>query len=273
MTETITPAEVFKSREKFSKAMENSSNNTFIASILDDYPIKIGKVVMTITDLTQNYETFGNLISDDLVCNLPEPPYIVWIVANEKESILKQMAAINKYSTSGFGIFIFKAFLNEDKIEFKCLLKPPVPKKTTRVVNQNAPAKLLQKEYWDKYFEVCDELQSQMQINPKAQHFQYIPMKKRGVQIMQTINTVNNYVATEIFINNDKEIFNKLLEHKNEIEEVLGYLDWQELEGKKSSRIRKTLNYNADSEKALKQTITTHIKTAEEFKATFCKYL
>ena len=191
----------------------------------------------------------------------------------QKESILKQMAAINKYSTSGFGIFIFKAFLNEDKIEFKCLLKPPVPKKTTRVVNQNAPAKLLQKEYWDKYFEVCDELQSQMQINPKAQHFQYIPMKKRGVQIMQTINTVNNYVATEIFINNDKEIFNKLLEHKNEIEEVLGYLDWQELEGKKSSRIRKTLNYNAGSEKALKQTITTHIKTAEEFKATFCKYL
>ena len=77
MTETITPAEVFKSREKFSKAMENSSNNTFIASILDDYPIKTGKVVMTITDLTQNYETFGNLISDDLVCNLPEPPYIV----------------------------------------------------------------------------------------------------------------------------------------------------------------------------------------------------
>ena len=61
MTETITPAEVFKSREKFSKAMENSSNNTFIASILDDYPIKTGKVVMTITDLTQNYETFGNL--------------------------------------------------------------------------------------------------------------------------------------------------------------------------------------------------------------------
>ena len=81
MTETITPTEVFKSRENFSKAMENSSSNTFIASIIDEYPIKTGKVVMMITDLTQNYETFGNLISDDLVCNLPEPPYIVWIVS------------------------------------------------------------------------------------------------------------------------------------------------------------------------------------------------
>lgn len=273
MTETITPIDAFKSKQNFSKAMENSSSNTFIASILEDYPIKTGKVVMTITDLTQNYETFGNLISDDLVCNLPEPPYIVWIVANEKESILKQMAAINKYSTSGFGIFIFKAFLNDDKIDFKCLLKPPVPKKITRVVNQNAPAKLLQKEYWEKYFEVCDALQSEMQVTPKPQHYQYIPIGKRGVQIMQTINTVQNTISTELFINNDKEIFKKLYESKEAIENELGELDWQKLEGKKSSRIRKTYEFDFSNKETWVDATEQHVKLAEEFSVVFKAFL
>ena len=265
MTE-ITAIDILKSRQGFSEYIEKNSEQ-IINQITVDYPHRTIRVVYP--QLTASSDGLLEIVRQ-LEGNIKA--YIFWFIVNEKEDLTKIATTLNcNFDKNYCGIFIIKAFLNNDKIEFKTILKPEIPKMQKR--NENAPAKLLQKEYWDKYFEVCDELQSQMQINPKAQHFQYIPMKKRGVQIMQTINTVNNYVATEIFINNDKEIFNKLLEHKNEIEEVLGYLDWQELEGKKSSRIRKTLNYNAGSEKALKQTITTHIKTAEEFKATFCKYL
>ena len=35
---------------------------------------------------------------------------------------------------------------------------------------------------------------------------------------MQTVNTKDKYVATELFINNDKDIFNNLLKSKDEIE-------------------------------------------------------
>ncbi|MCD7879853.1 MAG: DUF4268 domain-containing protein [Candidatus Gastranaerophilales bacterium] len=111
-------------------------------------------------------------------------------------------------------------------------MKPEIPTKTIR--NENTPAKLLQKEYWEQYFEICDELQSEMQVTPAPRHYQYISMGKAGVQIVQTVNTKDNYAATEIMINNNKEIFNKLLENKSEIEEKLGNLDWQFLEGKKS---------------------------------------
>ena len=90
---------------------------------------------------------------------------------------------------------------------------------------------------------------------------------------MQTVNTRLNCVATEIFINNDQSIFEKLFEHKPDIEEQLGYLEWQPIEGKKSSRIRKTLGVDISKEENLEQAIELQIKTAEEFKKVFSQYL
>lgn len=46
--------------------------------------------------------------------------------------------------------------------------------RTKREVNLNAPAKIFQEKYLQKYFEICDELQSEMQVEPKPQHFQYL---------------------------------------------------------------------------------------------------
>ena len=152
-------------------------------------------------------------------------------------------------------------------------MKPELNNKKSYTRNENTPAKIFQKVYWEKYFEICDELQSEMQVNPKPQHFQYLPMGKRGVQIMQTVNTKLGYVATEIFINNDQTIFEKLLEHKVEIEEELGFLEWQPIEGKKSSRIRKTLGVDILKEENIERAVKLQIKTAEDFKKVFSKYL
>ena len=112
-----------------------------------------------------------------------------------------------------------------------------------------------------------------MQVNPAPRHYQYIGIGKKGVQIMQTINTVEKYVATELFINNDKEIFNKLVEYKNEIEEIFGVLDWQKLEDKKSSRIRRSLGIDISNTQEIETGINFQIQTAEEFKKVFSKYL
>ena len=90
---------------------------------------------------------------------------------------------------------------------------------------------------------------------------------------MQTVNTKDKYVATELFINSDKDIFNKLLKSKDEIETKLGFLDWQDLEGKKSSRIRQVLHYDITDTSNLDETIKSHIKMAEDFRETFRNYL
>ena len=93
------------------------------------------------------------------------------------------------------------------------------------------------------------------------------------MEIFQTVNTAKNYVASEILIRDDKTIFEKLLEHKEEIEKELGTLDWQKIEGKKSSRIRKTIDADVSNEETLEETIKAHIEMASEFKRVFTQYL
>ena len=251
MTETITPIEVLKSKQNFSDYIEQNADSV-IQNLLKDYPTRQLQIIYP--QLTQSSDGLIEIVSR-LEGN--QKAYIFWFIVNEKEDLKNIALKLNLFF--------------DNKIEFEPVLKPELPSKQVR--NENTPAKLLQKAYWEKYFEICDELQSEMQVNPAPQHYQYIPIGKKGVQIMQTVNTKDKYIATELFINNDKDIFKKLMERKTEIEEKLGFLDWQALEGKKSSRIRQTLNYDISDASQIDNAIKDHIKMAEDFRETFKKYL
>jgi len=265
MTETLTPIEILKSRQNFADYIEAHSDE-IISKFLEGYPNRVLNIV--IPQLTPTQDGLMDAVRELNV----ENAYLFWFVTNEKENLTETASKLNGMFSKNYGIFIIKAYLlNDEKIDFECLLKPEIPTKQVR--KTDTPAKTLQLEYWTKYFEICDELQSEMQVNPKPQHFQYIPIGKAGVQILQTVNTQNKYVATEIMINNKKEIFEKLAEHKTEIEEELGCLEWYSQDNVKSSRIRKYLNYDITNAEETENAIRNHIKTAEEFKAVFKKYL
>jgi len=89
---------------------------------------------------------------------------------------------------------------------------------------------------------------------------------------MQTISNNRGQISSELYINNNKELFDNLLTHKAEIEVELGELNWLRLENKKASRIVKVISASfEDSE--LETTIKEHITLAENFKKVFYKYL
>lgn len=265
---TITPTEAFKSKKNFEEFMADQ-HPAVITTTLADYPKADGKNIVTFAELTQSIETLTNTVGSDLVKNLPKPPFIVWIVANERENILNALDVINKNTIKDFGIFVFKAFLNEDKIDFKCLLKPELRKAN----NSNTPAKKMQLEYWEKYFEICDEVQSEMQVSPESQHWQYLPIGKRGVSIMLSVSSVKKYVGVDLVINYDKSIFEKLYANKDEIEKELGELEWVNIQKNKSCKVRQTINADLDNREMWKDTILKHIQIAEKFKSIFSKYL
>lgn len=259
--------ELLKNKAKFEEFIINSPMPVQICEEMQGYQNKKTEVIV---DLTQNFLTFLNKVADD---SFNPKQYLIWIITNEKEEILKVMQLINQSGNNGLGIFVFKAFLNDDEIDFKCLLKPNISIK--REKNDNTPSKLMQKEYWEKYIEICDLSEyPDMQIaNALPQHYQYISIGKRGVQIVQTVNTKDKYVASELFINNDKSIFNNLYEHKEDIESELGEIDWQYLENKKSSRIRKSIPFDISKEDIREAAINEHIKLAQEMTNVFSKYL
>lgn len=262
---TISLEVAFKTKAGFEDLMINNPMPLAICEVINTYP---EKETVRIAELTQNIETLMNMIGGD---DYNPNQYLVWIVSNPRDKVLNTVKRLN--GKGGLDLFIFKASLNEDKIEFECLLKPEVKEKIKRTVNTETPAKLLQKAYWDIYFEECDKEQSEMQIDPKPRHYQNVSIGKAGVQILQTINTQSNYVASEIAINSNKEIFNKLFENKEEIEKEIGELEWDSKETNKSAKIRKTFPIDINNQKNHKKAAKEHIKMAEELKAIAYKYL
>ena len=263
---TITAEEALRSKKNFEEFM---SENTppIVTSTLAEYTRINGQTVISIYDLTQKIETIVSTLKEIEDLNLSLPPFIVWYVTSEKEEYMSVANVLNRYSKRGLKIFIFKALLNDNKIEFKCILKP---KKNHKL---ETPAKQIQLNYWNKYFEICDELGSNLQINPQSQHWQYIAMGKRGVSLMLTASTQLKYIGVDLVINSDKKIFQNLLEHQVEIEQKLGKLEWINKEKNKSSKIRKTLNFDITNPTQVKDAILAHIKLAEGFKKVFSEYL
>lgn len=267
-TETLllTAEQAFKSRKNFEDFVKDCDKDDIIRT-LADYPQADGKIIATVTELTQSADTFATTLAE--IKNYKQPPFIVWIVANEKENLLQYVNNLNKFLIKGCGIFVFKACLNGNKMAFESLIKPHKAEKR----NLNTNTKQLQAGYWQKYFEICDSLESDMQVKPASQHWQYIPIGKAGVSIQLTINTQQNYIGCELLINNNKEIFYTLEKSKEKIEKKLGKLDWQELQGKKSSRIRKVYSIDITEETNWESAVKEQIRMAEEFKSTFAKYL
>lgn len=293
----LKPSEICKSKAAFNDFILNNPMPLEICEIMQNYP---KKPVVKIAELTQNIETLINTIgTEDFDTN----QYLVWIVTRAKDEIVNTVKRLN--GKDGLGIFIIRAYLYNDETEsglraegvaclacdeqdntgkrpvyceqprlgFECLLKPELKEKVKRVINTETPAKQLQKEYWNTYFIVCDTLQSEIQVTPLPRHYQPVSIGVKGVQIMQTINTQKNYIAAEIGINNDKTLFEKLLEHKEEIESEVGELEWDSKESNKSAKIRKTYPIDIISPENHEKAAEEHVKMAEELTAIARKYL
>ena len=260
-TNTTTLADVFKSRQNFLDYIEANSSE-IISQLLENYPKRSMHIVYP--QLTQSSEGLinaaGKLVDE-------QKAYIFWVIANEKEDLLKIAKTLNNFFDKNYcGIFVIKAFLNVDKIEFNCILKPE------HSINRNTPCKIIQKQYWEKYFEICDEMALDLQVNPQYQHWQYLPMHKRRVCLMLSVSIQKEYIGVDLVIS-DKTIYKYLYNIKDKIEAELGKLEWINEPNNKTTKIRKTLTYDVSDLNIQAKAVKDHIDLALQFKETFSKYL
>ncbi len=258
-----------KSKKNFEEYVQ--ANSSRVVDALLGSGIK-DRVITIKAELTQSQEGLCALLHNTPI-NLDVSNHLFWFIVNEKEELVHSVKFLNSKFRKGFGIYLIKAVQNEDKIDFEILLQPEIIQKSGVKRNLEAPSKILQLKYWQKYFEICDALNSDLQIKPSPQHWQTISIGKTGISITPTINTKEKYVACELFIANDKKLFRSLFEHKKAIEKSLGKIDWQELDGKKSSRIRQKVEIDITNEANFEEAAKTQIQMAEAFKATFRPYL
>ncbi|MFA6572462.1 MAG: DUF4268 domain-containing protein [Bacteroidota bacterium] len=197
---------------------------------------------------------------------------IIWLVNQESPDAIKTADWLIRIISHEIRLYVIKCYLNDDKICFKELLRPSAnsyQKPKAKITNTKAK----QEEFWQEFQKYTEENDCPIKIShPAPQHWQYITIGLSGVSIQLTINTTKNYLGCELLIANDKDLFYKLEGFKEDIEKHLGNLDWQALEGKKSSRIRATKDFNLE-DKDYKKGIIWLIGTTSMFKEIFTPYL
>ena len=268
---TLTAEQILESEQAFLDYVE--ANHAEISSeVAKNHP-----KVTTHTAIAQLTQSGGS----ETIAVIPKnDEYTFWYVVNPKDEILNAIAHLNSMIVKNAGMFVLKAVLNEDKIEFIPIVAPEVKQKTAaRTVNRDTATKNLQFEYWQKYAEICDKLGlGDLQINPAHQHYQDIKTGKGGSQLFITLNTQQNLAAVEFRNTNDtdKKAYNKLLQSAADIEnELKGIeLEWCEIPGKKSSKIKTTIAMNdVNNREEWEATIKKQIKIAGKFVAVIPKYL
>lgn len=209
---------------------------------------------------------------------------IIWIVSKAREEHQLAVSWLNENTNEKFNCFLIEieAWQIDDSApapRFNIVVKPNNWAKTVRQSIQGgefSEVKLQQQAFWEKvreYGEVNAKVVKSWQ-SPRPQHWYTITIGDSGAHLAGTVNSVAKRIAFELYISDDKELFQKLFSKQDIIESQLGYeLDWQELPNRKASRIIVSKSANFLDELKQDELVQWIVERADEFTKVFKKYL
>lgn len=206
---------------------------------------------------------------------------VVWIVKQAKEEHRSAIEWLNNNTNNELNFFLIE--LHAYKIDdsnpapmFEVIEKPNGFIKNTKAINNQDNLNKSQSErleFWNKFNEVVEQNGKPFNIRKATtDHWYDVALGTSEAHI--SINLVNksSYVVIDVYINDNKELFDKLMDKKDIIESELGFkLVWDRLDNGKVSRIKyriKGLNFDDHSnyEELMKEIIDKVIIMRSVFK-------
>ena len=142
----------------------------------------------------------------------------------------------------------------------------------------NAPAQQFRLEYWTAFneyaFTKAAFAKNFKKRKPGTDHWMTLSLGSSAYHLDILTLKNRNAVSVELYISDDKSIFQQLFQHKDEIEAEIGFtLDWRELPDKKASRILIEKPVNLDDHDEWHSQFDWIIDTCIRFKKTFKKFI
>ena len=209
---------------------------------------------------------------------------IIWIVTDYTEEHRQAIDWFNRNITQGISFFliqieVYKIGDSDAAPKFNLICEPNDWGKTVKSSeggNNVSELKLLQKEFWDglKEFAIEHKTSANFGRTPRPQHWYNISFGTSRCHIVLTLNTQKGYVGCEIYIRNDKALYDNFHKNKIEIEKEIGaQLEWMELPDATASRILLTYNGNPKDKKRWEEYFMWSIATVEKFSKVFKIYV
>jgi len=229
---------------------------------------------------TTNHSHLGQLIT--YAAGL-EAEYIIWLVREAREEHQQAVDWLNEHTDDKLNFFLvvveaWQIGGSDAAVKFSVVSRPNDWKKTVMeagVDGEQTETKTLQFEFWQKLREFAPLNFPELKLRkPRAQHWYDISIGRSDCHVCLTVYLGEDKVGCELYIGNSKELFAQFLQKKDEIEKSLGLggkLDWQELPGRKASRIRTFATFDLADEKNWEKTFQWLGQTAVAFRKTFSK--
>jgi len=209
---------------------------------------------------------------------------IVWIVKNAKEEHKSAIEWLNNNTNSKINFFLIelKAYTMDNMTAapfFSVIEKPNDFIKNTKVNNNSDTLNKSQSErleFWNRFNEVLIERGKPFNVRKATtDHWYDVAIGKSGVHV--AINLVNreSIICVELYINDNKDLFDKLFENKEEIENKLGFkMIWDRLDNGKASRIKYNIpNLNFDNHSNYDDLMNKIIDVSVIMRDVFKKYI
>ena len=210
--------------------------------------------------------------------------FIVWIVTEAKEEHRAAIEWLNNNTINEINFFLieihaYKIGNSEPAPKFEVIEKP---NGFTKFKTKTSDGELNKRQaerlnFWEQFNQAVVARGKPFNVRKATtDHWYNVAVGTSEASIV--INLINKFghIVVELYINNNKDLFDELYTHKEEIEEKLGFkLDWDRLDNKQASRIKyyiEGLNFDNHSnyEHLIGKSIDTAIKMRDVFKLFIC---
>lgn len=202
---------------------------------------------------------------------------IIWVVKDVREEHRRAVDWLNEHTDEEINIFLCRIELwkiDDSKLapKFQIVSSPNNWTKTIKRSSNDemSATKMLQLNYWTQLSEMIDNDGDYNAVfnsrKPKGQHWYNLAIGSSLAHISLTINTRENNIKTQIWIRDNKDLYDYLFFQKKEIEEQLGFpLRWERLDNKKASYTNIIKSINLNNEDNWDEAIKWHLDMAVNF--------
>lgn len=206
---------------------------------------------------------------------------IVWIVKEAKEEHRAAIEWLNNNTSESINFFLieihaYRIGSSDPAPKFEVVEKPNDFVKRSKVKTTDNDLNKSQSErlvFWEQFNQVLVSLGKPFNVRKATtDHWYDVAIGSSEAHIAIDLINKDGNIVVELYISNNKEVFDDLFSRREEIERELGFdMTWDRLNNKKASRIKyyiQGLNFDDHSnyENLMRQAIDTAVKMRDVFK-------
>lgn len=209
---------------------------------------------------------------------------MIWIVKEAKEEHRAAIEWLNNNTDNDVNFFLieihaYKIGNSDPAPKFEVVEKPNDFVKRSKVKSDDSDLNKSQGErlaFWEQFNQVVIARGKPFNLRKATtDHWYDVAMGTSDAHIAIDLVNKDGRIVVECYINDNKDLFDTLSDHKEEIEGALGFeLIWDRLDGKKASRIKYRIDgLNFDDHSNYNELMNQTIDVAVRMRDTFKKYM